>query len=190
MFTLLNPTNSSPDPHGFAARLMAKWGHKEGQGLGASQTGIVVPLTVEQVAKGKTSQFEAPQKPAAKKGKANQQQQGIGSGMGRIVNANEDEKTRQDRIRFGDPSRIVLLCNMVAPDEAEDDELREEIGTSAVRYDYKRQVLMYGRRGMCQEWRCGTRASACDESYSIKSRGGCPCFHSICRTCSCMEDCS
>jgi len=114
-----------PDPHGFAARLMAKWGHKEGQGLGADQSGSVVPLSVERTAsKAKGMHAESA---TVKKGKQ-PAQIGKSTGMGRIVNANEDEKARQDRIRFGESSRIVVLCNLVGAEEADDSDLREEIG--------------------------------------------------------------
>jgi len=116
-----------PDPHTFAARLMAKWGHKEGQGLGADGSGIVQALSVEQVKGGKGSDG---------KGK------GKGSGRGRIIDAGADARAKAEAERFGEPSRVIVLTNMVGPEDVSDPDLPGDVGSSPYRLAFYGHVLM------------------------------------------------
>lgn len=115
-----------PDPHGFAARLMAKWGHVEGKGIGARpEEAIVVPLIVkaqQQQPKGKGRETE--DAPPARGGKMGS---GAKGAMGRIVNANENAG-KEDIARFGRPSRVVCLTEMCGREDMDDEELRGDIG--------------------------------------------------------------
>jgi splicing factor 45 len=104
--------------HDFAARMMAKWGHKAGQGLGADASGIVEPLTVR---KAPAAKSKGTNQPAAVGGIGIKE----GAKVAKIINKYDDYS---ERIRFGDPSTIVVLTNMVGLDDVEDEDLRDEIG--------------------------------------------------------------
>ncbi|KAI5450630.1 hypothetical protein NCC49_002888 [Naganishia albida] len=103
----------------FAERMMRKMGHVEGQGLGRTGDGIIHALAAEHVVEGKKKQA------AAGKGKSWTQ---APSAKGRLVNMNEQTRQREERARYGEPSRIVCLVNVLGSVEEADQETMEDLG--------------------------------------------------------------
>ncbi|KAJ9116443.1 hypothetical protein QFC22_004885 [Naganishia vaughanmartiniae] len=99
----------------FAERMMRKMGHVEGQGLGRAGGGIVHALAAEHADKG-----------ANKKNKGGWVQST--SAKGRLVNLNEDARKQEERAKYGEPSRIVCLINVLASIEEADTETMEDLG--------------------------------------------------------------
>ena len=110
-------TSPRSNPHGFAARLMAKWGHKEGQGLGADGSGMIHALSVEQVKSGKGTDSKA---------------KAMGSGRGRIIDASAEARAKVEAERFGEPSRVIVLTNMVGLEDVNDPDLSADVGSSPI----------------------------------------------------------
>ncbi|KAF8334343.1 uncharacterized protein EI90DRAFT_539829 [Cantharellus anzutake] len=133
------PEEDSPSEpktsHNFAARMMAKWGHKEGQGLGVDASGIVEPLSV-QVAKAAGGK-KCNQKPSAGGFGAE------GSRIAKIVNKLDEEKQRQERAKYGEPSTVVVLSNVVGLEDAEDEDLSEEIGGECSKHGVVNRILVH-----------------------------------------------
>jgi len=97
---------------------MEKWGHREGQGLGSDGSGMLQALSVEQVKGGKGTDG---------KGKA------MGSGRGRIIDAGADARAKAEAERFGEPSRVIVLTNMVGLEDVNDPDLPADVGSCSIR---------------------------------------------------------
>lgn len=125
---------ASDVPRDFASRIMAKWGHKQGQGLGSEGQGIVNALKVEKL------KDESKKKGGAKEA---QSKVTIGGARGKIINDNEDTRSKEDLARFGPPSRVVVLTNIVDVADAEDDDLRGEIGDECAKNGTVHRVIVH-----------------------------------------------
>lgn len=98
-----------------AQRMMAKMGWKQGQGLGKQEQGITTPLMARKTDKR----------------------------AGVIVNASEkpEKKVKSGNLN-GQPTRVLLLRNMVGPGEV-DDELEVEVGEECAKYGKVTRVLIF-----------------------------------------------
>ena len=106
----------------FAAHFMAKYGWSKGQGLGATQQGMLNPLAVSGTASAATSkkakrkfaEAAAANKPIAKV-------TGMATAKGRIISDSRAEQNKSDKDKYGVPTRIVCLMNMVGREEVDED---------------------------------------------------------------------
>ncbi|GAA98519.1 uncharacterized protein L969DRAFT_95244 [Mixia osmundae IAM 14324] len=123
-------TATAQEPRDVAASLMSKWGWREGQGLGVDNAGMLKPLQA-------VSHHEEPSGNAKnRKGKPTEateqpqhQNSMAGKGRGTIVSDHLSQQKREEREKFGEPTPVVLLTNLVGRDDVDDDltgEIAEE----------------------------------------------------------------
>ncbi|WWD17386.1 hypothetical protein CI109_101827 [Kwoniella shandongensis] len=150
---LAPPVEPQDDAGGgtFAEKMMRKWGHKEGTGLGAHGTGIVHALAAEHIQA--APRPVDPNQPLSKRALAKQKAAAANAknrkwvqapnARGRIVNANEDERQREEKGRLGEASRVICLVGLVDGVEEVDEELSDEIGEECSKWGIVERVVLH-----------------------------------------------
>ena len=148
-FSTLPGAKPAPEPfeekegESFAEKMMRKWGHKEGKGLGSRQEGITEALSVEHVAVQPKNPAQmskrqlAKQKMAAANAKTsadNKKWVQHAAARGKVVNVGEETRQREEKERYGEASRVVCLVGVVGDLEEVDEDLSEEIGEECSKY--------------------------------------------------------
>jgi splicing factor 45 len=100
--------------------VMRKMGYLAGQGLGVDGSGIKHALSAEHT-----------NPVVSKKGSGWTQAK---TAQGKLVNLNENERAKADKERFGEPSRIVCLRNVVGSPAEVDDDLPGEMADECNNY--------------------------------------------------------
>ena len=138
---LISPMQAQPKeaikPENFAKSLMAKYGWEKGQGLGATSQGMLNPLALsgssdaskKKKAKGKEQQQQQPA-PQQQRLQGSNKVIGMATAKGRVISDMKSEKDRQEREKYGEPSRVVCLSNMVGRDDV-DEELVSDVSAEA-----------------------------------------------------------
>ncbi|XP_064398230.1 splicing factor 45-like isoform X2 [Halichondria panicea] len=107
----------------FASNFMSKYGWEEGQGLGKSSQGISTALTVEKTSKrgGKIVNTAAEQE----------------------LQAEEEKKKEQSMVELlKNPTKVVLLQNMVGPGDVDED-LEPEVAEECAKYGEVERCLIF-----------------------------------------------
>ncbi|XP_011701761.1 PREDICTED: splicing factor 45 isoform X1 [Wasmannia auropunctata] len=125
------PTNLGYSTSSVAAKIMAKYGFKEGQGLGKKEQGMSVALQVEKTSKrggrivGEREQLMPPPPPLTASPPQMQMQQ-------QLLQSQQLQEEPSITEIMKCPSKVVLLRNMVGPGEVDDDlepEVKDECNT-------------------------------------------------------------
>lgn len=124
--------------------MMSKFGWEAGKGLGASESGMTTALSVARapsaaaskraVAKAKAKGEEPPSKEETK---------GMAGSRAKVVDSTREARLEAERVaRGGDPSRVVLLTNLVGIDDLDDD-LSGEIAEEANKFGVVERCFVY-----------------------------------------------
>jgi len=123
----------------FANKMMRKWGHKEGSAIGARGDGLTEALTVEHMAAQAKNPAQmskrqlAKQKAAEANAKSRKWVQ-HSTARGKIINAAEEERQKEEKGKYGEASRVVCLVGVVGDIEEVDDDLAQDIGEECSKY--------------------------------------------------------
>ncbi|CAO1638657.1 unnamed protein product [Sympodiomycopsis kandeliae] len=130
-----------PDPAAFAERLMAKWGHLQGQGLGAEgNQGRSEALVMEKVKSNTKRDYSSYQLGGSNSGS---------SGLARGKFTNTDPRAQEDFEKYGAPSQVIYLGNIMSKDEEVDEDLPEDIASECNKYGIVQRVALHAASGGC-----------------------------------------
>lgn len=115
--------------------MMASYGWKEGQGLGASESGRLDALSV------------APTLSKKYKGKGPKKDEsvvetGMAKGRSAIIDSSRESRLADEAAKYGTASRVVLLTNLCAADEVDDD-LGGEVAGEANKFGVVERAMVY-----------------------------------------------
>ncbi|CAO1616960.1 unnamed protein product [Parajaminaea phylloscopi] len=120
---------------GFAERLMSQWGHQEGEGLGAEgNKGRAEALVMEKTHAQRKGTYERDEWGGTSITTSRQ------GPRGRYTS--QDPRAAQDLARFGAPSEVVLLENMITSADEVDDALPQEISEECSRHGIVQRVAI------------------------------------------------
>jgi splicing factor 45 len=119
--------------------MMAKFGWTAGQGLGASESGMTTALSVSK-----------PTSVKSKKGKNKDSQPFIpptgmadgAKGRATIIDASRESRLASQTAQLGEPSRVVLLTNLSALEDVDDD-LGGEVAEEANKWGVVERCFIY-----------------------------------------------
>lgn len=116
---------------------MSKFGWKEGQGLGAEESGMTSALSVS-----KATAAPHPNSKKAKKAAEAPSASVSAMSSGRIIDAARSGRNAQVIAEIGEPSRVVLLTNLCGREDVDDD-LGGEVAEEASKFGVVDRCFVY-----------------------------------------------